>query len=67
MEVHGRAPLRGAWDKQDACMGDPERAGLAYKRTKAVVRSQDPEYGEKEKILEGYKNSASDLLKKGLP
>ena len=23
-----RAPLQGAWDKQDACMGDPEGARL---------------------------------------
>ena len=42
--------------------------GIAYnKRPKAVVKSPDPEYGEKEKILEGYKNSASDLQKRGLP
>ena len=41
--------------------------GIAYKRPKAVVRSQDPDYEEKEKILAGYKNSASDLLKRGLP
>ena len=39
--------------------------GVVYKRPKAVVRSQDPEYGEKEKILEGYKNSALDLQKRG--
>jgi transposase len=41
--------------------------GIAYKRPKAVVESPDPEYEEKARILEEYKNSASDLLKKGLP
>jgi len=38
--------------------------GIVYKRPKAVARSQDPEYEGKEKILEGYKNSALDLLKR---
>jgi len=32
-----------------------------------VVKSPDPEYEEKARILEGYKEAASDLLKKGLP
>jgi len=41
--------------------------GIAYKRPKAVVKSPDPEYEEKARILEEYKNSASDLIKKGLP
>jgi len=27
-EAPGGAPLQGAWDKQDACMGDPEGARL---------------------------------------
>jgi transposase len=41
--------------------------GIAYKMPKAVVESPDPEYEEKVGILEGYKEAASDLLKKGLP
>lgn len=40
--------------------------GIAYKRPKAVVRSPDPDYEEKARMVEDYKRMASELLKGGL-
>lgn len=41
--------------------------GIVYKRPKAVVRSQDPDYEEKARTVGDYKEAASSLLKGGLP
>jgi transposase len=40
--------------------------GIAYKRPKSVVKSPDPDYGEKASKVEGYKRISLALLKKGL-
>lgn len=39
---------------------------IVYKRPKAVVKSPDPDYEEKARMVEDYKEAASTLLKKGL-
>jgi transposase len=40
-------------------------AGIVYKRPKAVVRSPDPDYAVKARRLEGYKQIAAALEKRG--
>lgn len=39
--------------------------GLAYKRPKLTVRSDDPSYARKERQVKNYKRAAAMLLKKG--
>jgi transposase len=40
---------------------------IVYKRSKAVVRSPDPDYEEKAQRVEGCKRASSPLSRKGLP